>query len=47
MRLRIRDVEFGYGSEAVLKGISIEIPQGEMLSIVGPNGSGKTTLLRC
>ena len=47
VRLRIRGVEFGYGSEAVLKGISIEIPQGEMLSIVGPNGAGKTTLLRC
>jgi len=47
VRLRISGVEFGYGSEAVLKGISIEILQGEMLSIVGPNGAGKTTLLRC
>ena len=40
------DVTLGYGTRSILSGISLDIPQGDFLGLVGPNGSGKTTLLR-
>ncbi len=47
--VRIRDVHkhFTRGSERidVLKGVNLEIPQGDFLALMGPSGSGKTTLL--
>ncbi|GAB6138631.1 ABC transporter ATP-binding protein [Halanaerobaculum tunisiense] len=47
MRLKIEGVEFNYQSQSVLKGINLELKQGEILGLVGPNGSGKSTLLKC
>ncbi|MGY8926219.1 MAG: ATP-binding cassette domain-containing protein, partial [Flavobacteriales bacterium] len=35
-----------YGKLQILKGIDLEIKQGEVVSIVGPSGAGKTTLLQ-
>ena len=36
-----------FGALNVLKGITLEVPKGEVLCMVGPSGSGKSTFLRC
>ena len=40
-------VSKSFGSNHVLRGISLEVPRGEVLCLVGPSGSGKSTFLRC
>lgn len=45
-QLRIQDVKKQFGGSDVLKGISLDIADGEFLTIVGPSGCGKSTLLR-
>jgi ATP-binding cassette subfamily B protein len=44
--LEIRGLDFAYGGEPVLRDVSLHLPAGGSLGIVGPTGSGKTTLLR-
>jgi ATP-binding cassette subfamily B protein len=43
--IEFRDMSFGYGNTPVLQNISLRIPRGSSLAIVGPTGSGKTTLV--
>jgi len=45
--IKIQDLKKKYGELEVLKGISTEIKEGEVISIIGPSGSGKSTFLRC
>lgn len=42
-----RGVRKSFGSNEVLKGISLEVRQGEVMCLLGPSGSGKSTFLRC
>jgi ABC-type Mn2+/Zn2+ transport system ATPase subunit len=43
---RARGVQLGYGPEAILSHVDLEIRRGDFWFLIGPNGSGKTTLLR-
>ena len=44
--LEIKGLESGYGEVQILWGLSMQLEQGRLTSLVGSNGSGKTTLLR-
>ncbi len=45
--IEARNLRFSYGEREVLRGISLEVGEGEFVSILGPNGAGKSTLLKC
>ena len=45
--LSLKNVEKSFGDTMVLKDISLEVTQGEVVSIIGSSGGGKSTLLRC
>ena len=45
--IQVRDLGKSFGTMDVLKGITLDIHQGDVVFVVGPSGSGKSTFLRC
>ncbi|MDD6189254.1 MAG: ABC transporter ATP-binding protein [Clostridiales bacterium] len=44
--LKIRDLKVNYGGIEAVKGISLDVPQGEIVTLIGANGAGKSSTLR-
>ena len=43
--LEVKDLEVNYGVIKAIKGVSFEVNEGEVISLIGANGAGKTTIL--
>ena len=44
--LSVKDLDLYYGDAQALDGVSLEVPQGEIVAIIGANGAGKSSLIR-
>lgn len=45
--IEVKHVKKTFGKQQVLKDVSVEVEDGQVVVLLGPSGSGKTTLLRC
>ena len=46
MLLEVKDLAVAYGKISALHGVSLDVDEGEVVTLVGANGAGKTTLLK-
>ena len=46
MRLEIKDLRVHYGKIEAIKGVSVVVNEGEIVTLIGANGAGKTTILK-
>lgn len=44
--LRVKEIRVDVGGLSILRGLSLEVPEGRVVSVLGPNGAGKSTLLK-
>jgi branched-chain amino acid transport system ATP-binding protein len=44
--LKVKDLQVGYGGIQAVKGVSLEVSEGELVSLIGSNGAGKTTTMK-
>ena len=44
--VEVRDLHFAYGDNQIFKGLSLKVPRGKLVAILGASGSGKSTLLK-
>ncbi len=44
--IAVEGLQVGYGDMSVVRGVSLEVRQGEAVAVIGPNGAGKTTLFK-
>ena len=44
--LKVKDLQVGYGGIQAVKGVSLEVREGELVSLIGSNGAGKTTTMK-
>jgi polar amino acid transport system ATP-binding protein len=47
VKVSVKGLKKNFGNLCVLKGLDLEISEGEVVSVIGPSGSGKSTFLRC
>ncbi|WP_297563305.1 ABC transporter ATP-binding protein [Meiothermus sp.] len=47
VQLKVEHVSLNFGGVKALSDVSLEVAQGELVSVIGPNGAGKTSLLNC
>lgn len=47
MRINLEELKIQFSNREILKGISLEFPDGKFTGLIGPNGSGKSTMLKC
>lgn len=47
IKVKVENLQKSFGSLEVLKGIDLEVQEGEVVCLIGPSGSGKSTFLRC